>query len=90
MLAAISRFCSRFPYLIFAVVAVITVFLVYQIKENAYFEADMTKFMLDKGRDICVFYVIVSYRLILGDPKAAETEAEEWLRDTFDEFGNLI
>ena len=45
MLAAISRFCSRFPYLIFAVVTVITVFLVYQIKENAYFEADMTKFM---------------------------------------------
>ena len=45
MLASISRFCSRFPWLIIAVAALITVFMAYQIRENAYFEADMTKFM---------------------------------------------
>ncbi len=45
MLRHISRFCSRFPWLVFLVVAMVTAAMLYQLKEKAYFEADMTKFL---------------------------------------------
>ncbi|MCP4757506.1 MAG: MMPL family transporter [Proteobacteria bacterium] len=45
MLKYISYFCSRFPWLVFIVVIAITVAALQQVKEKAYFEADMAKFM---------------------------------------------
>ena len=45
MLTAISRFCSRFPWLVIGSVLVLTGFFAHQIREKAFFEADMTKFL---------------------------------------------
>jgi predicted RND superfamily exporter protein len=48
MLQPISRFCSRFPWLVIMSIIAVTVWLAYQIIDKAYFEADLTKF-LPKG-----------------------------------------
>ena len=45
MLEKTSRFCTKFPWLVFLVVAAITVLMAQQIREKAYFEADMIKFL---------------------------------------------
>ncbi|MCP4756708.1 MAG: MMPL family transporter [Proteobacteria bacterium] len=45
MLKNISRFCSRYPWLILIVALAVTVFMIHQIREKSYFEADMTKFL---------------------------------------------
>ncbi len=45
MLEKISRFSCRFPWLIFIVAGLITILAMQQIKDNAYFEADLIKFL---------------------------------------------
>ncbi|MBU2513949.1 MMPL family transporter [bacterium] len=45
MLEKISRFSCRFPWLIFIVVGAISILMVEQIREKAYFEADLVKFL---------------------------------------------
>ncbi|MCP4756302.1 MAG: MMPL family transporter, partial [Proteobacteria bacterium] len=45
MLQGISRFCSRYSWLVIVVVVVVTVVFVRQLREKSYFEADMTKFL---------------------------------------------
>lgn len=45
MLETINRFCCRFPWLVFLAAALVTVFMAQQIREKAYFEADMVKFL---------------------------------------------
>ncbi|MBU3916157.1 hypothetical protein KKA14_11540, partial [bacterium] len=45
MLTQISRFCTRFPWIVFSVIAGITIFMVYQITNKSTFEADITKFL---------------------------------------------
>lgn len=45
MLERISRFCCRYPWLIFVITGIITVLMVQQILLNARFEADLIKFL---------------------------------------------
>jgi len=45
MLEKISSISCRFPWLVFIVVAAVSVFMAQQIRENAHFEADLVKFL---------------------------------------------
>jgi uncharacterized protein len=45
MIKAFGNFSTRFPWLVFLIVAAITGYMIYEIKTNLYVEADMTKFL---------------------------------------------
>jgi uncharacterized protein len=45
MIKAFGNFSTRFPWLIYLIVAAITGYMVYEIKTNLYVESDLTKFL---------------------------------------------
>jgi uncharacterized protein len=45
MIKAFGNFSTRFPWLVYLIVAAITGYMIYEIKTNLYVEADMTKFL---------------------------------------------